>query len=632
MCGIAGVFGTSDEVTVRAMLSALAHRGPDDEHAVAGPHFTLGARRLSILDVAEGRQPMCNEAGTIWAAQNGELYNFPECRRALLRAGHQLHTRCDTELLPHLYEDHGTRLPEYIDGMFAVAVWDAEKQTGLLARDRSGKKPLFYLRRGGCLYFASEIKALLQVPGFERQLNLEALHHFLSYKNVPHPLTIFTGISALPPAHALVFSRGGDVRLERYWDVSFAPDPALAGLAESELVDRLLALLRRGVERRLLSDVPIGFFLSGGLDSSLSTALAGELSPGRIKTFTLAYGPESTTAGKEADRHWARWVAQRYGTEHHEEVIGLADFPDTFRKILTSFDEPFAGAVSTYFLARYISRHVKVALAGDGADELFGSYLSHRLAGPLASFAAYQSTGDARVIRPFQDRPDYLARLAAPEDWMWRSKLLVFSEAEKAGLYAPDLARILAPCSTAEHLRRSFVGLTAGDPLNRILEAEFRTQLPDQVLAFVDRLSMAHSLEVRSAYLDTEFITFAAALPGPWKIREGETKYLLKQAARRYFPDEMVFRPKEGFVMPVNAWLLGSLQDYVRDTLGAGPVAAAGLFAPARVQQLVDAFYRGQTAHANQILTLLAYHEWHRLYRPAVGSRPDTAFPSTVAA
>jgi asparagine synthase (glutamine-hydrolysing) len=618
MCGIAGVFGVGDGATVRAMLGALRHRGPDDGHAVAGRDFALGARRLSILDPADGRQPVANEDGTVWAAQNGELYNFPELRPELVRRGHRLRTSCDTELLPHLYEDHGPGLAEHIDGMFAVAVWDGRAKVGVLARDRVGKKPLYFHCRGDGLYFASEIKALLQIPGFERRLNPVALHHYLGYKHVPHPLSIFKGVALLPPAHVLVFKSGRGTEVRRYWRPSFAPDPELARLPEEELVERLLALLRRGVRRRLLSDVPVGFFLSGGIDSSLSTALAAELSPGRIKTFTLAYGPESTTPGKDEDRRWARWTAQKYDTDHHEETIAFGDFPDNFRRILAAFDEPFAGVVSTHFLAQLISRHVKVALAGDGADELFGSYLSHRLALPLANYAEFRRTGDAGLVRPFEGRTDYLARFAGLQDWDWRGRLLVFSEAEKAELYTPDLAHALAGVRTEDHLRRSFGGLTAGDPLNRILEAEFHTFFPDQVLAFVDRLSMAHSLEVRSAFLDTEFVTFASALPGEWKIRGGETKYLLKRAACRYFPWEMVFRPKEGFVMPINGWLLRNLEDYVRQTLSPASLAAHRLFAPGTVGRLVKEFYAGRTEHAKKILSLLAFQEWHALYQPSL--------------
>ena len=607
MCGIAGVFGRGDAATVARMSSALEHRGPDDELVVAGERFALGVRRLAIVDVEGGRQPVSNEAATVWAAQNGELYGFERIRLELLEAGHVLHTRCDTEVLPHLWEEHGERLPERIDGMFAVAVWDDEQNRGLLARDRTGKKPLYWLRRDDALFFASEIKALLHVPGFERRIDPESLHHYLGYKHVPHPRSIFAGIHALPPGHALVYEPRREPRIFPYWQLEFGG----AGEVDAdEAAERLHELLRAAVERRLMGDVPIGFFLSGGIDSSLSTALAAELSPGAIKTFTLTYGEDSTTEGKEADRRWARSVAERYGTDHHEETVDFQRFPDTIRPILRCFDEPFAGVVSTYFLSELIARHVKVALSGDGADELFGSYRSHRLAVPLAEWTAGRRNGAGEFTTA------ELERLAEPEDWAWRAKLLVFSDAEKRELYSPDAAAAAAPVATVEHLRRSFDPLTARDPLNRILEAEFRTVLPDQVLAFVDRLSMAHSLEVRTAYLDTAVVEYVASLPGGLKIRNGETKHLLKRVAARYFPEEMVRRPKEGFVMPVTRWLLDDLEEYVRDTLSGSALARHGLFDPAAVSALVDGFYRerGDYTFGNKLLALVVFQEWHDLY------------------
>jgi asparagine synthase (glutamine-hydrolysing) len=624
MCGICGVFGVGDRPVVQAMARTLAHRGPDDEFVVGGEHFGLGARRLSIIDVSGGRQPMSNETGDIWAAENGELYNYRQIRPRLLASGHALRTHCDTEILPHLYEDYGAELPRQIDGMFAIALWDDRHRLGLLARDRMGKKPLYYHQAGDRLYFASEIKALLTIPGFVREVNLEALHHFLSFKHVPHPLSIFKGISIVPPAHRLIFEPGVPVRLERYWDVSFDVGADADRTSEEEIVDHFLALLRQGVKRRLMADVPIGFFLSGGLDSSLATVLAAELS-GRIKTFTLTYATESTTEGKEQDRRWARWVADKYGTDHHEEVISFSNFPDSIRKILTCFDEPFAGVVSTYFLAQLIGRHVKVALAGDGADELFGSYLSHRLAQPLANYRRYLESGDADLIRPFETRADYLAPLleappgpanGRPADWAWRAKLLTFSEPEKRALYAPAVAHALSEASTIDLVRGTFDAIASRDPLNRVLEAEFRTIFPDQVLTYVDRLSMAHSLEVRTAYLDTDVVAFVAALPGRLKIMNGNTKHLLKQAARRYFPAEMVCRPKEGFLMPVTDWILRDLQGYVRETLSPPRLARHGFFQPRRVAELIDRVYRPGSDYTdvNRVLTLLVFQEWHELY------------------
>ena len=593
MCGICGVFGADDRAAVALMLETLRHRGPDDSHIVSGDGFAIGTRRLSIVDVEGGRQPLTNEDGTVTAAQNGELYNFPDVRDGLLERGHRLVTRTDTEILPHLWEEHREALPQHIDGMFAIAVWDGRAQTGLLARDRMGKKPLYYWQHEGALYFASELKAILAIPGFVRRLNLEALHHFLSYKHVPHPLTIFEGVRMLPPAHRLVFRSGSVPVLSRYWRLSFAP---VSGFAADEhaAVDELLRRMRRAVRRRLMSDVPVGFFLSGGIDSSLTTALAAEESSSPVKTFTLTYAGRATTAGKEADCQWARWVAARYGTEHHEEAIDVSNYPASLRKILSAFDEPFAGVVSTYFLSQRIAQHVKVAVAGDGADELFGSYRSHRMAAEALA------------------RPD----ISRVPDWSWRAGLLVMSEEEKAALYSPEVRLALKGISTREHLRLAFEELTARDRLNRMLEAEFRGIFPDQVLTFVDRLSMAHSLEVRSAFLDTEVVEYVASLPGSLKIRNGETKYLLKRAAARYFPDEMINRPKEGFLMPVAEWMLTDLQPWVRETLSPERLALHGMFDPERVGELVDQLYQPGADYTmvNKVLALVIFQEWYELY------------------
>jgi asparagine synthase (glutamine-hydrolysing) len=605
MCGIAGVFGRGDAATVARMAKTLAHRGPDDELVVGGQHFALASRRLSIVDVDGGRQPVGNETASVWAANNGEIYNFARVRDELLAAGHALHTRCDSEVLPHLWEEHGERMVERIDGMFAIAVWDDERRAGLLARDRMGKKPLYYLETADALFFASEIKALLRVPRFERRMSLEALHHYLSYKHVPHPLTIFDRIRAVPPGQALLYEHGS-THLFRYWRADFSAE---LEIGEDEAVDRLLELLRDAVARRLMGDVPIGFFLSGGIDSSLSTALAAEASSGPIKTFTLTYGRGSTTAGKEEDRRWARYVAERFATEHHEDSVEFQTFPDAIKPILRSFDEPFAGVVSTYFLSELIARNVKVAVSGDGADELFGSYRSHRLALPLAAWAR----GDDTDLGEFDAAE--LEQLAEPDDWAWRAKLLVFSEDEKRALYVPEIDAALAFVDTRDELRQTYEALTARDPLNRVLEAEFNTFLPDQVLTFVDRLSMAHSLEVRAPYLDTAVVEFIASLPGRLKIKDGETKYVLKKAAGRYFPAEMTHRAKEGFVMPVTDWLL-DLEEYVRDTLSGTALRRHGVFAPSAVAELVDGYYaeRGDWRYGNKILALVVFQEWCDLY------------------
>jgi asparagine synthase (glutamine-hydrolysing) len=371
---------------------------------------------------------------------------------------------------------------------------------------------------------------------------------------------------------------------------------------------KLASSLKEAVRRRLLSDVPIGFYLSGGVDSSLSTALAATLSPGKIKTFTLTYDAASTTPGKEEDRRWARVVAERYGTEHHEEVLSAGGFADEFPKILRHFDQPFSGVVSPYFLSRLIARHVKVALSGDGADELFGSYLSHRLA---PAVAAYLDRGDAAFEAPwFAENQAQVRRIADADPARWRSRLFVFDEVQKRALYTPAFQDALGAVSTDQHFRGYFEGATAKEPLNAILEAEFRGIFPDQVLAFVDRLSMAHSLETRTAFLDRDFVSLAASLPDRLKIKDGDCKYILKRSAAGYLPQGLIDRKKEGFVMPVNQWLMAGLSDFTGRVLAPDRLRASGMLAPEPVRELLGRFSAGDKSLANPVLSLVALQLW----------------------
>ncbi len=617
MCGIAGVFGTRAPEVVGGMLRVLAHRGPDDQHAVYGEGYTLGARRLSIIDLDHGRQPLSEDRKTVWGSQNGEIYNFRELREELLKehGEHRFATDGDTELLPHMYRAYGMEFPKKLEGMYAIALWDEEKRRGVLVRDRSGKKPLYYTLHDGCLWYASEIKSLLTIPGFQRRLNHEAVHHFLSYKNVPSPMSIFEGISLLRPGHQLVWENGQIVSDEAYWQLDWTPFEG--ELSEDDLAEELTRRMKIAVKRRMVADVPIGFFLSGGIDSSLSTALAAELAPGRIKTFTLTYAKDSSTPGKELDLKCAREIAARYGTDHHEEQMNFSDFQREFPAILSHFDEPFGGVVSTYFLARLISKHVKVAISGDGSDELFGSYLSHRIARPIAELQAARregrEPGDLGHFASGQPR-EFLERIASDQDYLWRLQLSVFSDQDKASLCSSEARDAFAGFSTGEHLRQTFSTLTAQDPTNRILEAEFRTQLPDQVLAFTDRLSMAHSLEIRTAFLDTGVMEFAARIPERFKIRDEDVKVILKKAARPFLPASAIDRPKEGFVLPVNQWLQGWLFDYARDALSPGQLAHHGLFDAAEVGGILSRFQSGQANLANKILSLLSFQIWHDIY------------------
>jgi asparagine synthase (glutamine-hydrolysing) len=603
------------------MTEVIWSRGPDDQGFHADGRMNLGSRRLSIIDLAGGRMPIGNETGDVWVVYNGEVYNFAALRSDLEARGHRFTTRTDTEVIVHLYEEEGDSFPHRLNGMFAIALWDARQGRLLLVRDRMGIKPLYYAFRDGQITFGSEIKSLLQHPRVPRELDPVALHHYLSFKNVPAPLTIFRGISSLLPGEMAVYA-DGDLRLERYWQIQARENDGAGGADLAEAAGRLRALLEDAVHLRLVSDVPVGAYLSGGLDSSSIVALMSRGAPGRLKTFALTYRDEF--AGKTEDRHYADEVSRRYQTEHHEYVMDAEELPARLGDVLRAFDEPFAGVVSTYFLSQLIRQHVKVALSGDGADELFGSYLAHRLASPVSHFLRLRAEGrlgsltlaDRALLGEYADRLAEMHRLTAdgPEEWQWRSKLLVFSEEQKRELYTDSMLAAVGDASSPELVREAFSRCTAKDPLNRVLEVDCMSLLPDQVLAFVDRLSMAHSIEVRPPYLDYRVVELAFSLPGSLKIRNGVTKFILREAVRDLLPPGILTRKKEGFLLPINAWLLQRFQGFVRAVLAPERLAGHGLLRPEAVQRLLDAHYAGQADQATRIWTLAMFQCWYDLY------------------
>ena len=618
MCGICGFSGGPDPGRLQRMMEAIRSRGPDDQGSYADGRMNMGSRRLSIIDLDGGRMPIANEAGDVIVVYNGEIYNFAALRAELEAAGHRFATRTDTEVIVHLYETEGAQFPRRLNGMFAIALWDARAGRLLLVRDRLGIKPLAYWFRDGQIIFGSEIKSILQDPRVVRALDPVALHHYLSFKNVPAPLTIFRGVRSLGPGEMAIWE-GGDLRLERYWRIEAREDgpddPA-------EAAARLRGLLEDAVRLRLVSDVPVGAYLSGGLDSSSVVALMRRAGGDRLKTFALTYADD--IAGKGEDRRYAAEVSHRYGTEHHEYVMEAGELPARLAEILRAFDEPFAGVVSTFFLSQLIRRHVKVALSGDGADELFGSYLAHRLAYPVAHYLRLRAEGglgsltaaDRAILGEFADRLDELERLTAGggEEWQWRSRLLVFAEEEKRALYTGAMAAAVRDASSPDLLREAFARCSAKDPLNRVLEVDCTTLLPDQVLAFVDRLSMAHSIEVRPPFLDYRLVELAFSLPGRLKIRNGTTKFVLREAVRGLLPPGILERKKEGFLLPINVWLVRRFRGFVEAVLAPRRLAGHGLLRPEAVHQLLEEHYAGRADHANRIWTLAMFQCWHDLY------------------
>jgi asparagine synthase (glutamine-hydrolysing) len=607
VCGICGFSGAPDRNTLARMTETLRHRGPDEAGYAERSGMSLGMRRLAIVDLASGQQPVANEDETIWVVFNGEIYNHPELRAELERQGHRFRTdHSDTEVLVHLYEQHGPEYLHRLNGMFAIALWDQARQELHLARDRAGIKPLYFARFGSDLAFGSEIKALLAHPAVPRQPSFPALHHYFSFKNVPSPCSAFAGIEQLRPGERAVF-RGGELGRQRWWRLRFQERPELG---EAEAAERLRGLLRDSVRLRMRSDVPFGAYLSGGVDSSSVVALMSELGAGRVKTFALVYADDF--ANKAADQQFARQVSDRYGTDHHEHVLTADEVRASIDSVADAFDEPYSGVTSTYFLTALIARHVKVALSGDGADELFGSYLPHRLAQPLSHYASGPAgRADPARLAPYQHDVDVLDRLVRRGDEAARRMgQYLWDEAGKAELYTSRMQSAVAGADSERLVRAHYADAGTTDPLNRALHVDFETLLPDQVLAFVDRLSMAHSVEVRPPFLDYRIMELAGQLPGALKIRDGRVKHVLKEAVRGLIPDQILDRPKEGFVLPVNDWLLTELREWVSATLAPERLARHGLLRPEVVARVLSEHQGRRANHGSRIWNLAMFQVW----------------------
>lgn len=600
------------------MTAALLHRGPDEDGFYSDGSVNLGMRRLSIIDLTTGRQPIHNEDKGIWTVFNGEIYNFRELRKDLEEKGHRFYTgHSDTEAIVHLYEEYGDDFMHRINGMFAIALWDKRRERLLLIRDRMGVKPLFYALVNGMLLFGSEIKAILAHPAYRRAVCPEGVYHYFSFKNIPAPFTAFEGIYCLFPGEMLVFSRGG-MEKRRWWKIRFEENGALD---EAEARERILALLEDATRLRMISDVPFGAYLSGGVDSSSIVALMTRFTDRPVKTFSLGY--EDELSNKEADLYYARKVSAAYGTEHHEYIMSYRELVEDIGAVIGAFDQPFSGTISTFFLSKLIRQHVKVALSGDGADELFGSYLSHRVAQPLWHFGRMLGkvrsgtlTDEEKCLFAPCDMKllEDLYGKSGGEEAAWRCSLYLFSDREKKSLLSGSFLAGARGADTYALIRGKFDELTARNPLNRILEMEWNTQFPDQVLAFVDFLSMAHSVEIRSPFLDYRLVEFASTLPGSLKIRNGNVKDILKRTVEPLLPGGITKRPKEGFVLPIFDWMVEKLRDYSRETLSEGRLRKHGLLNAEAVQEVVRSYYAGDRAYAGKVWNLMMFQVWWEKY------------------
>jgi asparagine synthase (glutamine-hydrolysing) len=614
MCGICGFTGKQDEASLKRMTETIVHRGPDDDGFYTDGKVNLGMRRLSIIDVETGQQPIHNEDKNLWTVFNGEIYNFIEIREELLKKGHTFYTdHSDTELIVHLYEEYGEEFIHKINGMFAIALWDNTEERLLLIRDRMGVKPLFYTIVNGNLIFGSEIKAILVHPAYRRDINYEAIYHYFTFKHVPAPLTAFQGIYSLLPGQLLTF-KSGQLQKRRYWKVRFREQNKDD---EHKIQHDILTLLEDAVRLRMRCDVPFGAYLSGGVDSSSVVALMTRFAEKPVMTFALGY--EDELKNKEADLYYARKVSKVYNTEHHEYIMSHKELIDDISDVIEAFDQPFSGTISTYFLTKLLSQHVKVALSGDGADELFGSYLSHRTAQPMYHFVRLYEKVSRNVLSDEERdllKPcdldflnDLFKRSGGGDELQWRYQLYLFSDKEKTNLLSNNFRNKLNHTNTLSLVRDYFEAVTSQDPLNRILEMEWNTQLPDQVLAFVDYLSMAHSVEIRSPFLDYRLVEYVATIPGRLKIRNGIVKDILKRAVAPLLPEGITKRPNGRF-----DWMVEKLKDYNQEILSEKRLRRHNLLNVDEVKNIIQCYYSGDKKHVGRLWNLMMFQEWWEKY------------------
>ncbi len=633
MCGIAGRFNYRsgapvDAAVVRGMCDLIAHRGPDGDGVWIDGATGLGHRRLAIIDLsAAGRQPMTTADGDLTITYNGEIYNFIELRRDLESRGHRFRSRTDTEVMLAAYRQWGVDCLAHFRGMFAFALWDAARRKLFVARDRVGKKPLHYLLDRDGLAFASEPKAFLADPGFEPQPNLEALSVYLSYQYVPSPLSAFQGVHKLPPAHYLVV-QDGRVSIERYWKLSYA---AKRRLSEEDACAELLERLRDAVRLRLMSDVPLGAFLSGGIDSSTIVALMAGLGDAPVKTFSIGFDE------KQFDElPYARLVAERYATDHHEFIVRPAA-TEIFPQLVWHYNEPYAdaSAIPTYYLSQLARRHVTVALNGDAGDENFAGYRRYIEPRPAQRFdrlpaAVRRAVGEVARVAPAPERSDsvmyrgrqWLRRLSDTPQRRYSRRVMIFDPDLKAEICDAAFLDRAGGAGAPRFLQDAFATSDAQDFVDAQLDVDVTYYLSDCLLVKVDIASMAHGLEGRSPMLDHEFMQFAASLPANLKLRGTNTKYIFKRAVRDLLPAEIIDRPKKGFSVPLDVWFRHQLREFSADLLLDGRLARRGYFKPPSIERLLDEHWRGTASWEDQLWSLLMLESWHRMF---IDERPSAA-------
>ena len=648
MCGICGEIDFSKQEigmeTLRRMCDVIAHRGPDDEGMVLirrnqyceinsyhslpawtdGAEVALGHRRLSIIDLsAAGHQPMCNEDKSIWIVFNGEIYNFQEIREGLEKKGHSFKSKSDTEVILHAYEEWDVECLQYFRGMFAFAIWDSNLQRLFLARDRLGKKPLVYFCRNGRFAFASEIKALLQIPWVEQNVNSVALHHYLTYQYVPSPDTIFEGIEKIPPAHYLLYDRDRSPKIERYWRLNFnAGSRTYADMKELE--NRIRAELEESVKLRMISDVPLGAFLSGGVDSSLIVGIMAKLSGKPVKTFSIGFEE------KEFDElSYARIVAKHFGTEHHEFIV-KPDAIEILPKLVWHYNEPFAdpSAIPTYYVANMTKDFVKVVLTGDAGDENFAGYPRYLRSKWVALFTKIPG----RVRREFMPEflrifssfhwrektlnrlADFIEKLSTNQPRNYAEQIKFFNAEEKEDIYNEQFSKELEHIDSVDYIVAKSEGVGTDDLIDKLLYIDINSYLPEDLLVKVDIATMANSLEARVPFLDHKFMELVAGIPSKLKLRGSMSKFILKEAFADFLPQVILKRKKKGFGVPVSRWFRNELRDYTYEILLDSRTLNRGYFKREGIERLLSDHNSLRYDHSAKIWALLVLEMWFRIF------------------
>jgi len=645
MCGIAGFvdlerqsMADAASAILHRMCQVITHRGPDDQGTYLNNGAALGMRRLSIIDLAGGHQPISGEDSSVTIVFNGEIYNFLELKPKLQALGHTFKTHSDTEAIVHAYEEFGPKCVDHLRGMFAFAIWDAKSRNLFVARDRVGKKPLYYTTTpDGTFVFGSELKSLLEHPEVQRELDPKALDAYLTLGYVPDPLSIFRNINKLPPGHYLTFNEAG-VKVNRYWDFRFEPDTVRS---EQDYLARLRELLDESVRLRLISDVPLGAFLSGGIDSSTVVAMMARHMGQPVKTFSIGFHEDSYNELK-----YARLTAQKFGTDHHEFFV-TPDICSIVDELVWHFDEPFAdsSAIPTYMVSKLARDHVTVVLSGDGGDELFAGYTRYVVDKKRQGFALLPKPLRENVMRPLSQRlphatwgRNYLHNVSLDPISRYLDSISVFTSLNRDSLYSSDFKSKLGSSSYVSTLFNDLVShVTTGESLDQLLYLDSKTYLPGDILTKVDRMSMAVSLEARAPLLDHKLIEFVTNVPASLKLLGLETKYLLKKAVKDLVPSEILNRPKQGFGVPIQEWINQQLRSRVRETLTEPRTRQRGYLNSQYVDLLLDEHERRRRDHSMGLWALFMLELWHRQFvdelRPhgsMIGTKFDAPRPATV--